>query len=187
MKSYFIIILLPILILVSGCSDHSMTVVSLDEFTLYLSKKVEVEVFDNMIIMNQGDTLTYEFNIGVDNLAEPAPKFIYMPTIQDSILQQESNEKIESTGAIVVHKRRFDPDRYRKQNISFVNIDNRSGKITYPISETGTIGIYVDSIRYGCISDYCDNIEFRLSGKNLSKESQELLIYAFQNNGIQFQ
>ena len=72
---------------------------------------------------------------------------------------------------------RVDPDKYRKNNVSWDTIDGRKAKIVYPRqSGIGTTGIYIDSLWV----QGSDVDRFNLYGENLKPENEKKVLAALR-------
>lgn len=72
---------------------------------------------------------------------------------------------------------RVDPDKYKKNNVSWDTIDGRKAKIVFPRnSGIGTTGIYIDSLW----QSGSDVDRFNLYGINLKPTNEKLFLQALR-------
>jgi hypothetical protein len=77
----------------------------------------------------------------------------------------------------VKDRRLIDPDKYRKNNVTWDTIDGRKAKIVYPRkSGVGITGVYIDSL---WISG-ADVDRFNLYGVNLSADNERQVLKSLQ-------
>ncbi len=121
------------------------------------------------------DTDTLEFDLGwySNKLNE------YDPTILDSDMIASIDTSMVNISEVIFVKNRMkvDPDKYKKNNVSWDTIDGRKAKIVFPRqSGIGTTGIYIDSLwQQGSDID-----RFNLFGDNLKPVNEKLLIQALK-------
>ncbi len=138
--------------------------------------KIDLRGIDSKIgriAIDETDTLEFDLGWYSNNLYE------YDPTILDSsMIGSVDSIRIYKSEIIFVKKgTRVDPDRYRKNNVSWEIIDGRRAKIVYPRqSGIGTTGIYIDSLwQVGPSTD-----RFNLHGEDLKPENEKLVLQALR-------
>lgn len=173
MKFFFIVILLVF----ASCETKEDTeLVDIGFLTISFGQNLDIKKIENGFILNSRDTFVYNQGINVSSLTEIDPEVIYLPPNSNKIQDNEMLEKLNSLkNTIIVRERQYDIDKYRKQNVTYYEIDKRILKYTYPRGNEGITGIYLDSIYYGCQGDVCGNISFNLYGNNISDKSIKAL------------
>lgn len=138
--------------------------------------KVEKEGIDSYvgaIALDNKDTLTFDLGWYSNRLYEYDPVFFDSSTIGaiDTFL-------VDTSEVIFVKNRMLvDPDRYRKNNVTWDTIDGRKAKIVYPRrSGSGTTGVYIDSLWVsGSSVD-----RFNLYGNDLKPENERKVLEALR-------
>lgn len=123
------------------------------------------------IAIDKTDTLDFDLGWYSNTLTEFEPQIV-----ERSVLK--SNPNIDTAELIIVESRKgVDPDKYKKNNISWDTIDGRKSKIVYPrISGAGTTGIYIDSLwKQGSDID-----RFNLYAQNLKPANEKLFLQALK-------
>lgn len=124
------------------------------------------------------DTVYFRFGIGIDKLTEREPYIIYVPKGVDTF--DMNLDQIITSNEID-----YDIDQYRKQNISFFEIEEFEMKISYPRrTGNGLTGVYIDSVSQGRDGDLYGTISFHLFANNLDSIKERELIYAIKNMKI---
>ena len=137
-------------------------------------KKIKAQGADSYvgrIAIDGHDTLDFDLGWYSNTLTEDEPQII-----ERSMLKFMS--KIDTTEFIIVDNRKhIDPDKYKKNNISWDTIDGRRSKIVFPRqSGVGTTGIYIDSIW----QSGSGNDRFNLYGINLNPVNEKQLLQAIK-------
>lgn len=102
-----------------------------------------VDSYVGKIAIDNTDTLHFDLGWYSNKLNE------YEPTIFDSSMIASIDTSMVDTSEIIFVKNRalVDPDKYKKNNVSWDTIDRRKAKIVFPRqSGVGTTGIYIDSL-----------------------------------------
>jgi hypothetical protein len=172
-----------LLLLFIGCTDNKTTsgkqTLDFGSFTIATPNgwtKIErqgVDSYVGQIAIDNTDTLHFDLGWYSNNLNE------YEPTILDSsIIGAIDTSMIDTSEVIFVKNRmRVDPDKYKKNNVSWDTIDGRKAKIVYPRQTgIGTTGIYIDSL-WQAGSDFD---RFNLYGVNLKPENEKLILEALK-------
>jgi hypothetical protein len=125
------------------------------------------------IAIDNTDTLDFDLGWYSNKLDE------HDPTILDSsMIGAIDTSKAYSKEIIFVKDvRKVDPDKYKKNNVSWDTIDGRKAKIVFPRqSGIGTTGIYIDSLWPSG-----SNIDkFNLYGDNLKTSNEKLFLQALR-------
>ena len=125
------------------------------------------------IAIDKTDTLDFDLGWYSNTLTEPEP------VIWDSSMIGliDTTFAAENEIIFVKNRMRVDPDKYKKNNISWDTIDGRIAKIVSPRkSGIGTTGIYIDSLwQSGSDAD-----RFNLYGVNLQPANEKMLLQALQ-------
>ena len=173
------IVCLCFLCLFCSCSN---TLVATKDFSFKLKGNHEVSIESNYIVIDSVDTIFYNRGFYLNTLTEVDPEIVYIPKMSDKEAEIKMLSKIDSLPHTEISRtRRFDLDKYRNQNVSFIPLRGFRAKLTYPREYKGNVGIYIDSLYYGCISDVCGNIEFNIYGVDVRQTMQESYIKAFTN------
>ena len=128
-----------------------------------------IDSYVGRIAIDTKDTLDFDLGSYSNNLYE------YDPQILDSSMMKDiDTSRIKIDELIFVKDRRFiDPDKYRKNNISWDTIDGHKVKIVYPRQTgNGKTGIYIDTLwisRLGVT-------RFNLYGENLQPENERMVL-----------
>jgi hypothetical protein len=125
------------------------------------------------IAIDNKDTIEFDLGMYSNMLYETDP------TILDSSFMShvDTNDRNYHEIIFVGNSRNVDLDNYRKNNVSWDNIDGRKAKIVYPRrSGIGTTGIYIDSLwtsRSGIV-------HFNLYGENLTPDNERKVLQALR-------
>ena len=125
------------------------------------------------IAIDAKDTLEFDLGWYSNNLYE------YDPTILDSDMISSIDTFRRNIRDIIFVKnsRHLDPDKYRRNNISWDTIDGRKAKIVYPReSGIGMTGIYVDSL----FISGSEVDRFNLYGNNLRPSNEREVLAALR-------
>jgi hypothetical protein len=166
-----------------GCLDsrHKSDKQTLDfgSFTIETPKgwtRIKAQGIDSYIgeiAIDNTDTLHFDLGWYSNNLNE------YEPTILDSSMISSIDTSLVNISEIIFVKnsRRVDPDKYKKNNVSWDTTDGYIAKIVFPRqSGIGTTGIYIDSLwQSGSGID-----RFNLYGNNLSSVNEKKLLAALK-------
>ena len=177
------IILGLLLLLIIGCADSkpkadkqtldfgSFSIVTPSGWT-----KIDAQGIDSyvgQIAIDKTDTLHFDLGWYSNKLNE------YEPTILDSsMLASIDTTMIDTSEVIFVNNRmRVDPDKYKKNNVSWDTIDGRKAKIVFPRQTgIGMTGIYIDSLW----QSGSDVDRFNLYGNNLKPANEKLVLEALK-------
>ena len=132
-----------------------------------------VDSYVGRIAIDNTDTLDFDLGWYSNKLNE------YEPTILDSNMIGSIDTSIVDTSEVIFVKNRMrvDPDKYKKNNVSWDTIDGRKAKIVFPRQlGIGTTGIYIDSLW----QSGSDVDKFNLYGDNLKPINEKLLLKALQ-------
>lgn len=132
-------------------------------------KERGVDSYVGSIAIDNKDTLSFDLGWYSNRLNE------YDPTILDSSMMAHIDTSMVDTSEVIFVKNRMrvDPDKYRKNNVSWDTIDGRKAKIVYPRqSGIGTTGVYIDSL---WVSG-SDVDRFNLYGENLKPENEKKVL-----------
>lgn len=176
-----IIIILFIVIFIS-CSDSkikpdkqlldfgSFTIETPDNWTKIKAKGIDSYV--GQIAIDSSDTLYFDLGWYSNDLTEYEPQII-----ERSMLQHIDNPGDTADYIIVDSRKGIDPDKYKKNNVSWDTVDGRRAKIVFPRQPgIGTTGIYIDSLwQAGSDID-----KFNLYGNNLKPSNQKLVLQAIK-------
>ncbi len=138
--------------------------------------KIEAQGLDSYvgrIAIDNTDTLHFDLGWYSNKLNEGEPRIL-----DSSMINSIDTSMIYTNDVIFVKNRmRVDPDKYKKNNLSWDTIDGREAKIIFPIkSGKGRTGIYIDSLWQSG-----SNIDrFNLYGINLKPENEKLLLQALR-------
>ncbi|MBP8115357.1 MAG: hypothetical protein KAY50_08370 [Chitinophagaceae bacterium] len=172
-----------LLLLFIGCADNkpkadnqtldfgSFSIVTPNGWT-----KIEAQGVDSYvgrIAIDNTDTLHFDLGWYSNKLNEGEPTIL-----DSSMITSIDTSMIDTNDVIFVKNRmRVDPDKYKKNNVSWDTIDGRKAKIIFPIkSGIGTTGIYIDSLW----QSGSDVDRFNLYGDNLKPENEKLLLQALR-------
>ena len=172
-----------LLLLIIGCSDgkskSDKQLLDFDAFTIETptgwTKIISqgVDSYVGQIAIDKFDTIHFDLGWYSNKLNEPEP------TIFDSSMIGSIDTSMIDTSAIIFVKNRtsVDPDKYKKNNISWDTIDGRKAKIVFPRqSGIGTTGIYIDSLwQTGSGVD-----RFNFYGDNLNPVNEKLFLQALK-------
>lgn len=133
-----------------------------------------VDSYVGKIAIDSTDTLSFDLGWYSNKLYE------YDQAILDSsMIGSIDTNFVDPSAVIFVRDRmRVDPDKYRKNNVSWDTIDGRKVKIVYPRkSGIGTTGVYFDSL---WIQD--SGIDrFNLYGENLKPQNEKKVLKALRS------
>ena len=132
-----------------------------------------VDSYVGRIAIDNTDTLHFDLGWYSNKLYE------YEPTILDSsMIGSIDTSMIDLSEVIFVKNRmRVDPDKYKKNNVSWDTIDGRTAKIVFPRkSGIGTTGIYIDSLW----QSGSDIDRFNLYGDNLKPTNEKIFLQALK-------
>lgn len=138
-------------------------------------EKIKVKGIDSYvgrIAIDDKDTIDFDLGWYSSTLTE------YEPQIIERALLQHLKPPIDTTEFIIVDSREgIDPDKFKKNNVSWGTIDGRKAKIVYPRRHgIGTTGVYIDSLWVSGI----DVHRFNLSGENLQPENEVMVLKAIK-------
>jgi hypothetical protein len=159
--------------------EHNTKTLDFGAFTIETPaawKKVERQGIDSYvgeIAIDEKDTLSFDLGWYSNKLYERGPMILDSSFIGkvDTILYDPSAFIYVKNSLLV------DPDKYRKNNVSWDTIDNRKAKIVYPRrTGIGTTGIYIDSLWPSGF----DIDHFNLYGENLKPENEKLFLAAIK-------
>jgi hypothetical protein len=166
-----------LLFLIIGCTDSKPKAdkQSLDfgSFTIETPNgwtKIKAQGADSYIgriAIDDTDTLDFDLGWYSNTLTESEPQII-----ERSMLRNVG--VLDTSQFIIVDTRKsIDPDKYKKNNVSWDTIDGRKAKIIFPRqSGIGTTGIYIDSLwQAGSDID-----RFNLYGDNLKQTNEKLFL-----------
>lgn len=127
-----------------------------------------IDSYVGRIAIDDRDTIDFDLGWYSNTLTE------YEPQIIERSLLQHMKQPIDTTEFIIVDSRKgIDPDKYKKNNVSWDTIYGRKAKIVYPRrSGIGTTGVYIDSLWVSGI----DVHRFNLSGENLKPENEVMVL-----------
>jgi hypothetical protein len=131
-----------------------------------------IDSYVGKIAIDSNETLYFDLGWYSNTLTEDEPQIV-----ERSLLQHMSNT-VDTSDLIIVDSRNgIDPDKYKRNNISWDTIDGRKAKIVSPIrSGIGTTGIYIDSLwQAGSDID-----RFNLYGNNLKPANEKSLLEALK-------
>jgi hypothetical protein len=170
-----------LLLLIIGCADNkpqadnqtldfgSFSIVTPNGWTKIKAQGADSYV--GRIAIDNTDTIDFDLGWYSNTLTEPEPKII-----EGSMLR--NMDLLDTSQIIIVDSRKgIDPDKFKKNNISWDTIDGRKAKIVFPRqSGIGTTGIYIDSLWQGG-----SNVDrFNLYGDNLKPANEKLLLQALK-------
>jgi hypothetical protein len=170
-----------LLLLIIGCSDNkpkadnqtldfgAFSIVTPNGWTKIKAQGADSYV--GRIAIDNTDTLDFDLGWYSNTLTEPEPQII-----ERSMLKNV--DMLDTSQFIIVDSREgIDPDKFKKNNISWDTIDGRIVKIVFPRkSGIGTTGIYIDSLwQAGSNVD-----RFNLYGDNLKPTNEKLFLQALK-------
>lgn len=172
-----------LLFLIVACTDDKLIrdkhILDFGAFTIETPNSWEkikergVDSYVGKIVIDNTDTLDFDLGWYSNKLYE------YDPTILDSSMIGSIDSSMVDKNEIIFVKNRMkvDPDKYRKNNVSWDTIDGRRVKIVFPRqSGVGTTGIYIDSLwPAGSSID-----KFNLYGNNLKPANEKLVLQALR-------
>lgn len=124
------------------------------------------------IAIDNKDTLHFDLGWYSYNLTEGEPWIVERSVVENFQPGVDTSEMI-----IVESSRYIDPDKYKKQNVSWDSIDGRTAKIVYPRrSGNGFTGVYIDTL---WISK-SRVVKFNLYGRNLKPENEKVFLNALR-------
>jgi hypothetical protein len=135
-------------------------------------KENGIDSYAGRIAIDEQDTLDFDLGWYSNTLTE------YEPQIVERSLLQYMQQPVDTSELIIVDSRKgIDPDKYKKNNVSWDTIDGRKAKIVYPrTSGKGTTGVYIDSL---WVSG-SDTDRFNLYAENLKPENEKKVLYALR-------
>ena len=136
--------------------------------------KIEAQGTDSYvgrIAIDNTDTLNFDLGWYSNTLTETEPQIIERSMLKNM-------DVLDTTEFVIVESRKgINPDKYKKNNVSWDTIDGRKAKIVFPRkSGIGTTGIYIDSLWQGG----SDIDRFNLYGDNLKPDNEKLLLQALR-------
>ncbi len=131
-----------------------------------------IDSYVDKIAIDDKDTLRFDLGWYSNTLTE------YEPQIVERSLLQHMQKPIDTTALIIVEDRRgIDPDKYKRDNVSWDTIDGYRAKIVCQRqSGIGTTGVYIDSL---WVSG-SDVDRFNLYGINLKPENEKKVLQVLQ-------
>ena len=170
-----------LLLLIIGCTDNkpkadkqtldfgSFTIVTPNGWTKIKAQGADSYV--GRIAIDKTDTLDFDLSWYSNTLTEPEPQIIERSTLRNM-------DVLDTTQFIIVDSRKgIDPDKYKKNNVSWDTINERKAKIVFPRkSGIGTTGIYIDSLWQGG----SDIDRFNLYGDNLKPANEKSFLQALK-------
>jgi hypothetical protein len=176
------IVILGVISCNSGNSFVDRERVNLKKFSFQLPSFVRSQPILNQandgesgsIIIQELDTIHFNFGYDIDNLSERDPAVIYYPYDEDSIRSKLDTSLVDIDRIVYTNKSNFDIDEFRKQNAYFENISGLAAKIIVPrrIEKGGITGVYFDSLS----KDSGGRFKFNFYSKDLdSLQNDELL------------
>ncbi|TDO25748.1 hypothetical protein [Sediminibacterium goheungense] len=136
-------------------------------------KKTGIDSYVGSIALDDRDTISFDLGWYSNKLYESDI------TILDSSLINSLDTNMIDVNAIIFVKDKHltDPDKFRKNNVSWDTISGYAAKIVYPRkSGIGTTGIYIDSLwSSGPSID-----RFNLYGENLQPENEKKVLKALR-------
>lgn len=135
-------------------------------------KEKGIDSYVGRIAIDNQDTLDFDLGWYSNTLTENEPQIV------ERSLLQHMQQPVDTSELIIVDSRKgIDPDKYKKNNVSWDTIDGRKAKIVYPRqSGKGTTGVYIDSL---WISG-SDVDRFNLFGDNLKPENEKKVLLVLQ-------
>jgi hypothetical protein len=132
-----------------------------------------IDSYVGRITIDRKDTLHFDLGWYSNRLNE------YDPTILDSSMIGSIDTAMIDTSKVIFVKNRMlaDPDKYKRNNVSWDTIDGHKAKIVFPRQTgIGITGIYIDSLwQSGSGVD-----RFNLYGNNLEPVNEKLLLQALK-------
>ena len=127
------------------------------------------------IAIDEKDTLDFDLGWYSNTLSESDPAIIDRSMLQHF---KQIGQAIDTSEMIIVESRKgIDPDKYRKQNVSWDTIDSRKAKIVYPRQAgNGITGVYIDSLWVRG----SDVDRFNLYGNNLKPANEKKVLEVLQ-------
>ncbi len=137
-------------------------------------KKFNLQGIDSYvggIAIDKVDTISFDIGPWSNSLTEDEPVIWERNSLQ-------GNLAIDTTQVFLVDDRRgIDPDKYRRQTLTWDTIDGREAKIVYPRKPgVGITGVYFDSL---WISKFGIS-RFNLYGRDLRLQNQRDLLEAIK-------
>jgi hypothetical protein len=125
------------------------------------------------IAIDKNDTLDFDLGWYSNKLYEQE-----LTILDSSMIGSVDTTAVDPYSIVFVKDRRLiDPDKYRKNNVTWDTIDGRKAKIVYPRkSGVGITGVYIDSL---WISG-ADVDRFNLYGVNLSADNERQVLKSLQ-------
>jgi hypothetical protein len=123
------------------------------------------------IAIDEKDTLDFDLGAYANTLSESEPAIM-----DRSMLRyfEQIGQRVDTSEMIIVESRKvIDPDKYKKQNVSWDTIDSLKAKIVYPRrSGIGITGVYIDSLWVRGL----DIDRFNLYGDNLKPANEKKVL-----------
>jgi len=134
-------------------------------------KQQGIDSYAGGIAISSTDTIGFDLGAWSNTLTEPEPVIWERRDLQ-------YHKNIDTTQIVLVDDRRgIDPDKFKKQNLTWDTIDGREAKIVFPRkAEHGITGVYIDSLWTSKLG--LDH--FNLYGTDLKRESQEEFLKAIK-------
>lgn len=177
MKLILVIPLLSFLSCTNSRPHANKQTLDFGEFTIETPigwKKIKEQGIDSYvgrIALDNTDTISFDLGWYSNKLNETEPWIIERSELKNMDIADTS------TYVVVEHKPRVDPDKYKKNNVSWATIDGRNAKIVFPRrSGIGTTGVYIDSLW----QEGADVDRFNLYGINLKPLNEKLLLDAIK-------
>ena len=170
-----------LLLFIIGCTDSKpksdKQILDFGLFTIETPNgwtKIKAQGTDSYvgrIAIDNSDTVDFDLGWYSNTLTEPEPQIIERSMLRNM-------DVLDTTQIIIVDSRKgIDPDKYKKNNVSWDTIDGRKTKIVFPRqSGIGTTGIYIDSLWQGG----SDIDRFNLYGDNLKPANEKLFLQALK-------
>ncbi|KAB2916170.1 MAG: hypothetical protein F9K23_08650 [Bacteroidetes bacterium] len=173
------IFLLILIFIFSQCKDktslHSINAGSFNIQTPKSWKIVEEKSFDSFvagIITNTNDTIIIEQGFYSPMLTEQEPTILPVNMKKELVLKGLDTSSL-------IFSDELDRDKFRKQNVNFIHIDNHEAKLVYPRRiGNGIVGVYFDSIGN---NPNMGTVKLSIYGKNLDSTIQLDLINAIKS------
>jgi hypothetical protein len=125
------------------------------------------------IAIDEKDTLDFDLGWYSNTLPESDPAIMNRSMLQHF---EQIGQPLDTSEMIIVENPKgIDPDKYKKQNVSWDSIDSRRAKIVYPRkSGSGITGVYID-----CLWVRGSDIDrFNLYGDNLKPANEKKVLEA---------
>ena len=170
-----------LLLLIIGCTDNkpkadsqtldfgSFSIVTPNGWTKIKAQGADSYV--GRIAIDNTDTIDFDLGWYSNTLTELEPQIIERSMLRNM-------DVLDTSQFIIVNSRKgVDPDKYKKNNISWDTIDGRKAKIIFPRqSGIGTTGIFIDSLW----QSGSDVDRFNLYGDNLKPVNEKQFLQALK-------